>query len=118
VQGKEGIAGAACISFTGCKTSDIVIVNLSLRTVNTGQRICCLSGTRSVKLFIFRNECLWAPRLLLLTFYDFDGCKDGLTRFHILPGGQNTVRRLKCDEQEGRNKSWALRTIQETFLCL
>jgi hypothetical protein len=51
VQGKEDIAGAACISFTGCKTSGIVIVNLSLRTVNTGQRICYLSGMRSVLVF-------------------------------------------------------------------
>jgi hypothetical protein len=101
VQGKEGTAGAACISYTDCKTSDIVIVNLSLQTVNTGQRICYLSGKRSAQVFIFRNECLWAPGLLLLTFYDFDGWMDGRTLFHIFPGGQNTVRGLKCDEQEG-----------------
>lgn len=118
MQGKEGIAVAACISFTGCKPGDIVIVNLCLRTVNTGQRICYLSGMRSAQVFIFRNECLWALGLLLLTFYDFDGRTKGRTRSHILPGRQNTVRGLKCDEQEGLNKSCALRIIQEKFLCL
>ena len=77
VQRKDGLAVAACISFTGCKACDIVIVNLCLRTVNTGQRICYLSGMRSAQVFIFRNECLWALGLLLLTFYDFDGRSGG-----------------------------------------
>ena len=60
MQGKECIAGAVCISFPGCKTSDNVTVNLSLRTVNTGQRIGYLSGMRSAQVVIFRNEFLWA----------------------------------------------------------